>query len=451
MRLLNAHSLQLQSGFPDQILSDVKTQLWYQPSSTMTVTPKYAILSHRWVGEEITFRDFQSTRFDNVPLLNPVPFVAGEDAGDIKGNLSSIYKIAGACKQVRTLEDQGIKNLWIDTVCVNQGDSQEVSRSINSMFRWYQDAEVCLVYLFDVTWRADKASRRQFIDSEWFLRGWTLQELIAPKNVQFYDRNWAYIGTKDDLALEIAEASGIAPSYLSGSFRDASLAQRMSWLANRTTKHLEDRAYCVLGIFDIYLDTRYGSGEAEFVRLQAEICNKWDSTKPFDDSLFAWKTDRIQWSGLLAPAPGCFRGAGDILFIPALARLRDTRDKASSGVEVDGTGKTTLVVPFLGYIPVALIPHLLTFTLTMFITIGVSVAQTAKRKKEVRLNCWTRGPNKKLQARMIKMERGPDKTWRRVNCGNLYSCSTLKLYPSRWLSDNMGLELQVTSETKYKS
>ncbi|KAF2491601.1 hypothetical protein BU16DRAFT_424262, partial [Lophium mytilinum] len=195
-----------------------------------------------------------------------------------------------ACNKVRETDHATVQHIWIDTICIDKSNAQELSTSINSMFRWYKNAEVCYIYLFDVSWDGSNNSsfRDQFLRSEWFLRGWTLQELLAPKQLRFFDRDWKYIGSKDDLVAEIANATHIETEHLLGNFRSASLAQKMSWLAGRTTTVIEDRAYCMLGIFGIYLEARYGQGEDEFLRLQEEILRNWDKEEPFDESLFAW-------------------------------------------------------------------------------------------------------------------------------------------------------------------
>ena len=49
------------------------------------------------------------------------------------------------------------------------------------MYLWYSYSKVCIAYLGDVP-------EKELEDSEWFDGGWTLQELIAPKDVSFFDR-----------------------------------------------------------------------------------------------------------------------------------------------------------------------------------------------------------------------------------------------------------------------
>ena len=463
MRLFNVDDFQIQSGYPDHDLADARSELWYRPSEAVTHTPKYAILSHRWrKGEEVQFQDLPSLpkqQLRDLPPRNPVSFLPSSSPQDDQRNLSSIYKIAGACKKVLETEDEAMRHIWIDTICINQGDSREVNTSINSMFRWYQNAQVCYVYLFDVSWDSTNLlmSREQFVRAEWFLRGWTLQELLAPRQLKFFDRDWKLIGSKDDLVTEITTATRISAEHLGGAFRDASLGQKMSWLAGRTTEHLEDRAYCVLGIFDIFLDTRYGSGESEFMRLQQEIIRNWPQKVPFDESLFAWRAEKIDSSGLLAPAPGCFRDAWNIEFVSDLAKHRGEqmifgRRWWSPGMELDNTGEISLKVPCLGFMPGGGVTWVLTLTSVFIVTtIPAMIYQDFRRHREVRLNCWIKGADGKYRAKFIKMERARDKRWRRVDCGNCYDSSSSLLYPSRWVSNRFCVLLNLTREIKYKS
>lgn len=302
-------------------------ELWGIASSESShKIPPYAILSHCWVGREVVFDDFDAVsknRLRSLIQANSMPKTVGSVENVDNGNEASIYKIAGACAQVPVTS--GIRYIWIDTICTNKHDSRELSSALNSMFNWYHNAAMCYVYIYDVTWNeADdlNGSRQQFLQSKWFTRGWTLQELIAPKHVQFYDRDWRLIGSKQTLMDQIAEATGIARDHLIEDFRTASIAQKMSWLSRRTTSLIEDRAYCMLGLFGVFLDARYGRGADEFLRLQREIFISTPAGTIFDESMFAWQTDLIETSGLLAPAPSCFRDSGHVRFLPQLAKSR---------------------------------------------------------------------------------------------------------------------------------
>ncbi|KAH8881644.1 HET-domain-containing protein [Thozetella sp. PMI_491] len=222
------------------------------------LTPEYAILSHTWGDEEVTWLDnlgLHETRF-------------------------GFWKILKACFQARR---DGLAWLWVDTGCIDKTSSAELSEAINSMYAWYLNSTVCYAYLADVPDASPNSPR--FRSSRWFTRGWTLQELLAPSEVVFYSRDWVQIGTKKSLAKLVYEITGIREEYLlqMDGILGASIAQRMSWVSNRSTTRPEDMAYCLLGLFDVNLPLIYGEGSKAFVRLQEEIIKVSD-----DHSIFAW-------------------------------------------------------------------------------------------------------------------------------------------------------------------
>lgn len=195
-------------------------------------------------------------------------------------------KITYACSQAAK---DGYRYVWIDTCCIDKRSSAEVSEAVNSMWSWYQRAAVCYAYLEDVhfddytqgyrTWKDD------FSSSRWFTRGWTLQELLAPRKVVFYAKGWRLLGTKSSLVktvekiTKIDELTLLEPRLV----HNASVARRMSWAANRTTTRTEDVAYSLMGIFNVSMPIIYGEGENAFLRLQEEIIKRSD-----DHSIFAW-------------------------------------------------------------------------------------------------------------------------------------------------------------------
>ena len=142
------------------------------------------------------------------------------------------------------------------------------------MFEWYRKAPVCYAYLSDVPSgdsHLDWGST--LFSSRWFQRGWTLQELLAPKQLRFYDQEWTFVGTKASISGAIEAITGISRQFLLGcvDFRQASVAQRMSWAANRQTSRREDTAYYLLGISDVTMPMIYGEGDRALSRLQQEI------------------------------------------------------------------------------------------------------------------------------------------------------------------------------------
>ncbi|KAI1612607.1 hypothetical protein EDD36DRAFT_418770 [Exophiala viscosa] len=131
------------------------------------------------------------------------------------------------------------------------------------MFKWYRRAERCYAYLYDVLPRGDLPFSdwmQSFRCSEWFERGWTLQELLAPRELIFVCRSWEEeIGTRTSLSEEVKEATGIPKQALvqSWSLKDDlgspkySIAQVMSWASGRHTTRTEDTAYSLMGLFHI--------------------------------------------------------------------------------------------------------------------------------------------------------------------------------------------------------
>ncbi|KAL8766892.1 MAG: hypothetical protein Q9209_006440 [Squamulea sp. 1 TL-2023] len=258
--------------------------------------PSYVIISHRWAedpSDEVVFDDM--ARFHELA------------SSPAWRKAKSATKIAGACQRVLDDTNRTIKYLWMDTVCIKQDNPMELSTAINSMYRLYSEAEICFVYLPDYP----SPEVQTLGQSDWFNRGWTLQELVAPRKVMFFDRHWNLMGDKKTLLKELASRTNIRELYLENNYRipTASVSQRMSWMAGRKTTVPEDTAYCLLGIFDVNMPLLYGEGkERAFRRLQEEIMRSSD-----DHSLFAWTSENQQGgaSGLLASSPDWFRFSGD--------------------------------------------------------------------------------------------------------------------------------------------
>jgi hypothetical protein len=227
--------------------------------------PRYAILSHTWRVGEVSYQDIQ----DGFPE---------PESGEAQG----YTKIRQCCRQA-LLHD--LNYVWIDTCCIDKRSSAELSEAINCMFKWYREAAACYAHIDDLaTSLGIDRDTSQLAKCRWFTRGWTLQELLAPKVLIFYARDWSLIGPRRRLCKEISDITGIPLDILSGrDFRQASVAQRMAWASKRQTTRTEDMAYCLLGIFDVNMPMVYGEGSKAFMRLQEEIMK--NST---DHSLFAW-------------------------------------------------------------------------------------------------------------------------------------------------------------------
>lgn len=111
------------------------------------------------------------------------------------------------------------------------------------------------------------------MESKWFTRGWTLQELLAPRSVEFFSSDGLRLGDKSSLERQIHQITKIPVQALRGGpLSEFSVEDRMSWAENRQTKRGEDQAYCLLGIFDIEMSPRYGAGrEKELERLLKKV------------------------------------------------------------------------------------------------------------------------------------------------------------------------------------
>jgi hypothetical protein len=255
------------------------TTLEFQEFADLPDEP-YAILSHRWGAEEVTFKEYRKSR-------------------DTIQHRAGYKKVVEFC---HLSQQWGVRYAWIDTCCIDKRSSAELSEAINSMYRWYKESFECFVYLED--YRPDEPS--SFHACEWFSRGWTLQELLAPKHCVFFTTTWKIVGhkhywdhqycscgkkesTPGDLACgpnllpQLAAATNISRDILSGlkPVRSASAAQRMSWASRRSTTRVEDHAYSLLGLFDINMPLLYGEGIGAFRRLQEEIIRTSDDTSIF--------------------------------------------------------------------------------------------------------------------------------------------------------------------------
>lgn len=259
MRLINARTLRLEDF-------------------THKKVPPYVVLSHTWDDEEVSFQDMR----DAVP--------------------NEEHKWAKITQTCRLTRKNNLRYAWVDTCCIDKTSSAELTESINSMYRWYAESQLCLVHLSDLI--AGDAFIENVNHCRWRTRGWTLQELIAPKLVEFYNSEWKLCGSKAQHATPLSTLIGIPTNVLSGKeeVTSFSVAQRMSWAAMRQTTRMEDIAYCLLGIFDVNMPLIYGEGRKAFRRLQQAIIAQSN-----DLTILAW-----HWSGsseiksihgLLAPSP----------------------------------------------------------------------------------------------------------------------------------------------------
>ena len=297
--------------------------------------PPYAILSHRWEEEEVAFADY------------PAQLAVHASGGTRKKGFTKIELCA---RQARL---DGLPYCWADTCCIDKSSSAELTEAINSMYAWYRDSAVCYIYLSDVDDSEERNCRNkgkrpvppedsvlrtfdddymlQLASSQWFTRGWTLQELLAPPICIFYDHGWMPLlkfvkhaartesdqygvgpeprwSLEDEVEEIIEEVTGIDAKMMmdfSPTSWGFSIAMKMSWASNRKTTRAEDMAYCLMGIFDVNMPLLYGEGGVKaFRRLQEEIIKQTD-----DHSIFYWRdadADRSAFRGLLARSPADF-------------------------------------------------------------------------------------------------------------------------------------------------
>ncbi|KAH5638069.1 hypothetical protein HBI82_224810 [Parastagonospora nodorum] len=312
MRLINTSNFRLEEFFDKYV-------------------PKYAILSHTWGQDEVILAEYE------------------QRMGQEKWNNSADHAVSKIKQSCRQAAEDGYAYVWVDTCCIDKRGSAELTEAINSMYQWYKDAEICYVYINDVakqrSWKDTDALLRK---ARWFTRGWTLQELLAPRHIKFYDSNWSLLGGRgfdervervggsittdrdgnvikrqtfhidkrgysEGSELLFALVSEITKIELKVIEHEQSVervlvAKRMSWAAHRVTTRKEDLAYCLLGLFDVNMALLYGEGYKAFQRLQVVIMEA-----RHDHSLMAWDYG-LQASyaqrykmGCLAQLPSDFR------------------------------------------------------------------------------------------------------------------------------------------------
>ncbi|KAK4647377.1 uncharacterized protein QC761_0000330 [Podospora bellae-mahoneyi] len=259
--------------------------------------------------------------FFTLPLTGTEPKSKATGAQNLDRLLQQ--KKAGYDKIQHTLRlarQHRLRHAWVDTCCIDKTSSSELQEAINSMYAWYAATKVCFVYLSDLDPVSAHAQQQDLLEAalpkcRWFTRGWTLQELIAPEHVIFFDKGWNKVGTKASLSGLLSGITGIPEELLRGKrkLEQYSVAQRLSWASKRETTKLEDMTYCLLGIFRANMSLLYGEGgEKAFYRLQEAILEGTEA----DRSLFLW-TDKdadrsVPWAPVLATSPRFFASAGRV-------------------------------------------------------------------------------------------------------------------------------------------
>ncbi|KAI6040118.1 hypothetical protein EDC04DRAFT_3140533 [Pisolithus marmoratus] len=218
---------------------------------------QYVTLSHIWRNGELLLCDIKNASIYDLSRTD------------------GVAKLQNFC--ILALK-RGFLWAWSDTCCIDKDSSAELQEAIGSMFLWYRRSALTIVHLSDV------ANTVSFIDSVWFRRGWTLQELLASPTVLFYLQDWSLYADRgssnhktDSIVLEdLRKASGIEEAYLQN-FRPGmdNARSRLQWASSRRTTRPEDIAYSLFGVFDLHLPVLYGeSADKALGRLLAEIVSQ---------------------------------------------------------------------------------------------------------------------------------------------------------------------------------
>ncbi|KAH7085897.1 heterokaryon incompatibility protein-domain-containing protein, partial [Paraphoma chrysanthemicola] len=258
--------------------------------------PPYAILSHTWTDDEVTFQEIYESSALGV---------------ESRQKRLGHHKVSRFCELAK---EEGHEWAWIDSSCIDKRSSAELSEAISSMYTWYKNAQACMVYLADVPGLDGIEENvdlwlQAFKASKWFKRGWTLQELIASTRRTSFATDWTRIASSDGM-IDASKTQWVLARYFgdkidetpfitiisditrinlkllldSSTLEDFCIAERMSWASLRNTTRPEDGAYSLMGLFGVNMPIPYGEGLFNaFERLQDEIMKN-----SFDQTIFAW-------------------------------------------------------------------------------------------------------------------------------------------------------------------
>ena len=339
-----------------QVLQDltVKTKTWIAEKTA------YAIFSHRWLDMgELTFQDISKFNTLSVPgfqmlidhqsnrkmlrgstdILNRVNVYSPENPKNCDDRSKLLEVMKELCEDMSDVErgdcrdfvklveffnissKYGCKYVWFDSGCIDKSSSTELEESLRSMFNWYRNSKICIVHLADTTSLSDLGR------DPWFTRGWTLQELLAPKRVKFFGKSWQHItldsinNDKDDSEFKVHFWQLISsitriplPTLLDFTPGIDHARDALVWVSNRKTTRIEDIAYCLIGLLGIPFSIAYGEGNMAFRRLQVEILEH-----SHDMGLFAWTGQPSTYNSMLAEGPQCFSESSRQLHLQPLS------------------------------------------------------------------------------------------------------------------------------------
>ncbi|KAF8129877.1 heterokaryon incompatibility protein-domain-containing protein [Boletus edulis] len=269
-------------------LLNPNNQVGYNFTLAIQCYLKFAIFSHRWGPQEPSFRAMMEA---NPEALRMFPQGPG------------FQKLLKFCREARRF---GCAYAWSDTCCINKESSSELQEAIRSMYRWYQNAEICIAYL------GESISEDDFMFEPWFTRGWTLQELLAPRRIKFYGKYWNPIRSQrmywtndklDSKLMKAIEQVTMIPLEDLKQFTPSCsrVYEKMMWASKRRTTRVEDRAYCLLGIFDITMSIAYGEGTWAFHRLMEIILQRCG-----ESGILAWSGETSPYSLAIPASPACY-------------------------------------------------------------------------------------------------------------------------------------------------
>jgi len=264
---------------------------------------KYAIFSHRWLQKEPTHQDMLEKDAPKKMLTEDMT----KNDDDLKAGWKKLEEFC-----CTALFDHKCEFAWSDTCCIDKSIHSVVDESIRSMFRWYRNSHMCIAFLSETANLAalqESSQKGKGVDN-WFLRGWTLQELLAPSQVKFYGENWKPLiplttsnDKLDESFMKLIHIITHIPledlrSFSPGTNR---VPEKMLWASKRRTTRIEDIAYCLIGIFDVSLITAYGEGNRAFFRLMEEILKRYDNW-----DVFHWSGRCSRYNAALPDAPHCY-------------------------------------------------------------------------------------------------------------------------------------------------
>ncbi|KAJ8519460.1 hypothetical protein ONZ45_g3573 [Pleurotus djamor] len=288
---------------------------------------RYAILSHTWANRELGFRD--------------VNVEGGMGVGSLEKK-EGYAKLDGMC---RVAGEFMCRYVWFDAVCIDKSNTMEMEETIHSMWKWYQNAYICIVHLSNTNLklpsypanssvsptgprRRGDSKRKQLKEDPWFRRGWTLPELLAPKRIKFYLGDWTKmdqrVGRRFDICRVQEEGFDFGAEYVQFlrlvadaatvpvcavkqfSLRTHSAPEVFHWISKRITTRPEDLSYCLMGMLDIHIPIIYGEGhENAFYRLQSACLQSSPSRL-----IFHWFGMPSPKNSMIAADPSAFKHTG---------------------------------------------------------------------------------------------------------------------------------------------